>query len=124
MKWLVRMYPPGWRERYEEEFLALLEARRITPAVVVDVCRGAADAWLRGPRGPLGAVEIGLALAGYALVSWVLAATRGAWVGPDGELEAVYQSLHWFVSIMFMTWLASRPNLHCDVGGFIARLRR
>ena len=125
MKWLVRLYPPGWRERYEEEFLAVLEQRRITPAIAFDVCRGAADAWLRGPRGPLGFAGIGLALAAYALASLVLATTRRAWVGPsDGPLETIYQSLYWFLSILFMTWLASRPGLHCDLPGFIARLRR
>jgi hypothetical protein len=76
-------------------------------------------------RGPLGVVGIGLALVAYALASWVLAATRRIWVGPaDGPLEPVYQSLYWFVSILFMTWLASRPNLRCDLSGFIARLRR
>ncbi len=125
MKWLVRLYPPAWRERYEDEFLAVLEERRITPSVVLDICRGAVDAWLRGPRSALGLVGIGLALAAYALTSWVLAATRRAWVGPaDGPLETVYQSLYWFVSILFMTWLASRPSLRCDLTGLIARLRR
>ncbi|MEO8631869.1 MAG: hypothetical protein ABI466_00815 [Chloroflexota bacterium] len=108
-----------------EEFLALLETRRTTPDVALDVCRGAADAWLRGPRGDLGIVGVALALAAYALVSWVLAATRRVWVGPtDGRLDSVYQSLYWFVSILFMTWLASRPSLRCDLSDFMARLRR
>ena len=125
MKWLVRLYPPAWRERYEEEFLAVLAESRTTPSTALDVCRGAADAWLRGPRGPLGVVGIGLALAAYALASWLLAVTRRAWVGPaDGPLETIYQSLYWFLSILFMTWLASRPSLRCDLGGLIARLRR
>jgi hypothetical protein len=125
MKWLVRLYPPAWRDRYEKEFLAVLEERPITPSIAFDVCRGAADAWLRGPRGPLGPVGIGLSLAAYSFASWVLAATRRVWVGPvDGPLETIYQSLYWFLSILFMTWLASRPSLRCDVGGFIARLRR
>lgn len=125
LKWLVRLYPPAWRERYEEEFVALLEAQGMSPSVAVDVCRGAADAWLRGPRGQLGVVGVGLALAAYVFGSWVLAAARRAWVGPgDGALETAYQSLYWFVSIVFMTWLASRPSLRCDVSGLISRLRR
>jgi hypothetical protein len=125
MKWLVRLYPPAWRERYEDEFLALLEARPITPAIALDVFRGAADAWRRGPRGPLGVVGIGLALAAYALASWVLAAARRTWLGSgDGPLETLYQALYWFGSILFMTWLASRPSLRCDLSGFMARLRR
>jgi hypothetical protein len=125
MKWLVRLYPPAWRARYEDEFLALLEARRITPSVALDVCRGAADAWLRGPRGPLGIAGIALALAAYALASWVLSVTRRTWIAPaDGPLETIYQGLYWLASILFMTWLASRPSLRCDLSGFIARLRR
>jgi hypothetical protein len=44
---MVRLYPRAWRERYEEEFVALLEER---PASVLDVCDVAfcvLDAWLR-----------------------------------------------------------------------------
>jgi hypothetical protein len=125
MRWLVRLYPPGWRERYEKEFVAMLEEGPITPAIAFDVCRGAADAWLRGPRGPISLVGIGPALAGYVIATWVLSATRRAWLGPaDGPLETIYQSLYWFLSILFMTWLASRPSLRCELGSFIARFRR
>jgi hypothetical protein len=125
VKWLVRLYPPAWRRRYEDEFLAVLETRGVGPSVALDIARGAFDAWVRGPRGDLGFVGIALALVVYALASWVLAVTRRAWVGPaDGPLETIYQSLYWFFSILFMTWLASRPSLRCDLGGLIARLRR
>jgi hypothetical protein len=125
MKWLVRLYPPAWRHRYEDEFVTLLDGLDITPSIVLDLVRGAADAWLRGPRGRLGIVGIGLALAAYALASWGLAATRRSWLGPaDGPLETIYQALFWFASILFMTWLAARPDLRCDVSGLIARFRR
>jgi hypothetical protein len=125
MKWLVRLYPPAWRRRYEEEFLAVLEARGAAPTVALDVVRGAFDAWLRGPRGDIGIVGVGLALLAYGLVSWLLAAARRAWIHPFGDpLDTAYQALYWFVSILFMTWLASRPNLRCDLSSFIARLRR
>lgn len=49
MRWLVRLYPRGWRERYEEEFLAVLEERDVSFSDILDVALGALDARLR-PR--------------------------------------------------------------------------
>lgn len=46
MSGLLRLYPAAWRERYEEEFLALLEARPPTLGDRFDVVRGAIDARL------------------------------------------------------------------------------
>jgi hypothetical protein len=46
-RWLVRLYPRAWRERYGEEFLALLEERRASSVGnLFDVAFGALDAWL------------------------------------------------------------------------------
>lgn len=125
MKWLVRVYPPAWRERYEAEFLAVLEARGVTPSVAIDVMRGALDAWVRGPRGPLGAAGVALALAAYALASWLMALARRAWIDGRGDpFETAYQAFYWGLSIVFMTWMAARPSVRCDLSGLIARLRR
>jgi hypothetical protein len=44
---LVRLYPQAWRERYGDEFAALLEERPPTPSDVLDTLRGALDAHLR-----------------------------------------------------------------------------
>ena len=44
--WLVRLYPPGWRERYGEEFEALLEQCLHGPMDVLDIVLGALDAHL------------------------------------------------------------------------------
>jgi len=44
--WLVRMYPRWWRERYGEEFEALLEQCLHSPMDVVDIFLGALDAHL------------------------------------------------------------------------------
>lgn len=44
---LVRLYPRAWRERYGEEFAALLFEQRMSVLDVLDVALGAADAWLR-----------------------------------------------------------------------------
>jgi hypothetical protein len=46
MKRLVYLYPPEWRDRYGEEFSALLEARPVTPLDLLDIIRGALDAHL------------------------------------------------------------------------------
>lgn len=39
---LVAVHPAAWRERYGDEFAALLEDTRLTPRVVADVLVGAA----------------------------------------------------------------------------------
>lgn len=46
-KSLMRLYPPEWRERYGEEFLALLDQRPYTFGNWIDVLLGAIDANLR-----------------------------------------------------------------------------
>jgi hypothetical protein len=44
---LVRLYPRDWRARYGAEFGELLDAERMTIALVVDVLFGAVDARVR-----------------------------------------------------------------------------
>jgi hypothetical protein len=44
---LVRCYPARWRERYGDEFLAVLEERPLAPFDVADILLGALDARLR-----------------------------------------------------------------------------
>jgi hypothetical protein len=46
MSALIRLYPRAWRERYEAEFLTLLEARPPTIGDRFDIVRGAVDARL------------------------------------------------------------------------------
>src|SRR5579871_1144212 len=43
---VLRLFPPGWRERYGDEFLALLGDRPLSPMQFVDVVSAAIDAWL------------------------------------------------------------------------------
>lgn len=52
--WLLRLYPRAWRRRYGDEFVALLEGRRLTPTVVFDVARGALDAHRRARGATMG----------------------------------------------------------------------
>jgi hypothetical protein len=47
--WLVRLYPRRWRERYGEEFDALLEECLDSPLDVLDIFLGALDAHLDFP---------------------------------------------------------------------------
>lgn len=49
MKLLIRLYPAAWRARYEDEFLAVLEERPLSPFDAIDIVLGALDARLR-PR--------------------------------------------------------------------------
>jgi len=46
MNWLLRLYPAGWRERYGEEFAAVLARQRASPGLILDVLSGAIDAHL------------------------------------------------------------------------------
>ena len=43
-KWLLAFYPLAWRERYEEEMLALMEQHSVTFRTVIDLLCGAMDA--------------------------------------------------------------------------------
>jgi drug/metabolite transporter (DMT)-like permease len=52
VKALVRLYPRAWRNRYQDEFLAVLEVRPIGPFDAVDIVLGAMDARRRAIRGP------------------------------------------------------------------------
>jgi hypothetical protein len=46
--WLLCWYPSAWRERYEQEMLALLEQHTITLLTLLDLWLGALDAHLKG----------------------------------------------------------------------------
>jgi hypothetical protein len=44
MRWLLRLYPAAWRERYGEEFSEVLAGQRASIGLVLDVIAGAIDA--------------------------------------------------------------------------------
>jgi len=46
MKWLLQLYPARWRERYGEEFGAVLASQRASVGMLLDVLGGAIDAHL------------------------------------------------------------------------------
>ena len=43
---LLLLYPPAWRARYRDEFLAMLEHRSLDSRQLIDVVLGALDAWV------------------------------------------------------------------------------
>jgi hypothetical protein len=47
--WLVTLYPPRWRARYGDELEALLDEQPVTPALVIDIVRGAFAARAASP---------------------------------------------------------------------------
>jgi hypothetical protein len=79
---LVRLYPAGWRARYGDEFLALLEERPLGPFDVADILLGAVDAQLRlrnvGSVATTGrSPSMSLRMGGYAAILGGAALTLG-----------------------------------------------
>lgn len=74
---LVHLYPPSWRERYGEEYLALLEDVGPGPRAVLNTARGAAGAWMRPSETVLGGA---LRLRATVSVVW------WAWIALAGGL--------------------------------------
>lgn len=81
MTTLVRLYPRAWRERYEAEFLGILEARPPSGRDRLDIVRGALDARLHpeipgSPESPrpvtlaTRAVGVTAIVAGLAWLAW------------------------------------------------------
>jgi hypothetical protein len=47
LKALLRLYPRAWRERYGDEFLALMSSHAPGPRLLIDIVAGAIDAHLQ-----------------------------------------------------------------------------
>jgi hypothetical protein len=62
IKWLLRLYPPDWRRRYEDEFTVLLQQHRLVWSEVLDVVFSAiaAHCWLQADSTRLPAILIKL----------------------------------------------------------------
>ena len=99
-KFLIRFYPARWRERYGDEFEAILEERPLGPFDVADILLGAFDAQLRlrrlgndiaDGRGFAMSLRIGgiAAIIGAAL--WAVAAflSSGLFVHVDGAVPGI-----------------------------------
>jgi hypothetical protein len=124
MKWLLKLYPPAWRRRYEAEMAALLEDQKTGARTSVDLIRGAADAWVIGPRGPLGGLGMWIGAAVYFVLSFGMGRAYRA-VAPLGEpLDMVYEAVSWALFALFITWMASQPAAQCDFGRLTRLIRR
>lgn len=91
MRLLLRLYPAAWRARYEDEFLAVLEERPLSPFDVFDVVLGALDARLR-PRSlaidlaPRRTNPMNARIAGFAAIvggALIIIALPAAWLLGD-----------------------------------------
>ena len=122
MKWLLKLYPPAWRERYEDEMAALLEEQKAGTRSIIDVLRGAADAWIIGPRGPLGGLQVWLAAMAFAVSSIAIAVARRL-IGESAPWDTLFELLFWVLFILFTTLLAQQPGMRCDLGA-LTRSRR
>lgn len=94
MRLLLRLYPAAWRARYEDEFLAVLEERPLSPFDVFDVVLGALDARLR-PRSlaidlaPRRTNPMNARIAGFAAIvggALIIIALPAAWLLGDIRL--------------------------------------
>ncbi len=119
---LLRLYPRAWRERYEEEFLAVLGSRAVGRRGRLDIVRGALDAhlhpwtpslapgavallggglWILGTASIL-ALPVPLDWPGYLVealpmasvaVAALTVAVSGAWLRLDGRSDRVGRRL-------------------------------
>ncbi len=100
MSTLIRLYPQAWRDRYESEFLGILEARPPSRRDRLDIVRGALDARLHPeipgrPKTPgrsrqtAGWAAATSVLAGVTYLAWVGLAMRDFRGWDQGEPESV-----------------------------------
>ncbi|GAA3214218.1 hypothetical protein [Nonomuraea helvata] len=124
---MLSLYPKVWRERYGEEVADLVRSRPVRVRTVLDLVRGAADAWVHyrhvpgagGLTVPLTAVLIG---AGAAL--WLLwnpgvrdvASLHGVWAeaASAGGIAATMRDMAqvWFAMAAVIAVLSAAPLLH------------
>ncbi|MFL5686684.1 MAG: hypothetical protein ACJ77D_11580 [Chloroflexota bacterium] len=70
----IRLYPRAWRDRYEDELLAVLESRSFTRRTKVDLVRGALDAHVH-PLTPPSPPFVAALIAGTAWIVTGLASS-------------------------------------------------
>ncbi|GHO71538.1 hypothetical protein KSC_104300 [Ktedonobacter sp. SOSP1-52] len=80
---LLRLYPRAWRERYEEEMLAVLEQHIITPLTIFDLLLGALDARLdphyRSQRSAFSPRDVKLTATAFVALLTVLTVALFVW---------------------------------------------
>lgn len=68
MRFLLRLYPRSWRDRYQDEFEAVLAQRQFRVADIVDLIRNALDARLHSYKGRDTMRDLSVRLAGVSLL--------------------------------------------------------
>ena|SRR5690242_8924663 len=124
MRWLLRLYPPAWRRRYEDEMAALLQEQRTGSRTALDLLRGAADAWLIGPRGPFGGLEMWLAIVAFAITNILVAVARPLAAPLGLPWDMVEQLVFWSLFIVLTSWLSQQPASRCSLHWPISWRRR
>jgi hypothetical protein len=67
---LVRLYPRGWRERYEAEFLAVVGEDALSVQQVIDIVAGAIDARLSSDVRGMSRHPVATEIGGTDMVAW------------------------------------------------------
>jgi hypothetical protein len=132
---MLALYPRRWRDRYEEEFLALLSDSGSGPGDGIDIVRGAVDAHIQRlwPESPddhsqpaRGAVLTGLsaAIGGLAWLGWtalILLEFRGWGAGqPEhAALGAALALVAGLASVAAIVGIASNFQLLMRRGGLL-----
>jgi hypothetical protein len=113
---LDRLYPGAWRDRYGEEFDALLQERGIRPHDLIDLALGALDAHLDGARvsgrtSRTLRASIGSAAALAAGVLWVLALVSAIADG-NGDAGLLPMTLAISMLVLALAAFGSRSSSH------------
>lgn len=124
MKLLLKLYPPAWRLRYEAELAALLEEQRLGTRGALDLIRGAADAWIIGPRGPLGGLMVWLAMLVFVLASLATSVVQHVLATQAEPTDTLFMFIYWILFIVFTTVVSDQPAARCDLSRLTSRLRR
>ena len=94
---------------------ALLDEQRAGTRTVVDLLRGAADAWIVGPRGPFGGLEIWLAIAAFAATNIVVGVLRPLALPLGLPWDVFEQLVFWSLFIVLTNWLSQQPASRCSL---------
>ncbi len=106
MTWLLKLYPPRWRRRYEAELADLVAAQPFSIDAAVDLIAGAVDAWTHPRLVPTPDIHgdvsmiarlMQLKCAGYDPDVTAMDRVKNAWVNIGGTfgLALVWLALVW-----------------------------
>jgi|GEM_PF-7051493 len=100
MKRLIGLYPKIWRQRYGEEFEAILESQTLTLALLLDLLRGALDAHLF-PQVPTETTLVG----GVGIMT-----QADRWTRRIGLLLLMPTALYLSYYLLFLLQVAPHPS--------------